>query len=248
MNKTELFCPSCNHQIPAYENVAGLTLICPECKTPYVAPDFIPKPTRDDDSRSSDEMESENSTSTLFFVIAGAIMALCFIAGIATSSDPMLITLRTDGRMEMQSGGPWWCFFERGIFGDISGRISLDRYGHPPQMRITFDPSNPTPFMIVIVFVGIGAFLRRGNKYGDSQDMNYLVEVYGERSGPHSVANLLIMRQQGLLPDESRIIRSDENWTNATTLSDSPILLRKLHHLRSIWGSTIKLPPVSLGS
>lgn len=75
-------------------------------------------------------------------------------------------------------------------------------------------------------------------------EQTYMIDVSGQISGPHSLGDLVRLREQDRLPDDTKLIYPEESWSQATELRSSPKLLSRLHQLRQSAHSEITLPPI----
>lgn len=62
----------------------------------------------------------------------------------------------------------------------------------------------------------------------NENDQTYMIDVGGKVSGPHSIADLIRLREENLLPDTTEIIYSGGSWGQATELLSNSRLLTKL--------------------
>ena len=72
-------------------------------------------------------------------------------------------------------------------------------------------------------------------------EQSSMIDVGGEISGPHSVVDLVRLREQRRLPDNSKVMYPEEDWSQATELRNSPNLLSRLHQLGARSNSDIAL-------
>ena len=76
-------------------------------------------------------------------------------------------------------------------------------------------------------------------------EQTYMIDVSGQITGPHTIGNLIRLREQSRLPDSAKVIYPGESWSDATELRNSPKLLIKLHQLRKESNIAVELPSVA---